>query len=103
MTNTNFLPQTGQYHDLVLKYINGDPSAIHLLDTAIGASLDLCVLRTNSDERLTNLFDYHDVRGEIDEAIDSIEADMDRLGLRAPILDEADARDLENGYGLDGI
>jgi len=103
MTSTNLVPQTGQYNDLALKYINGDPSAIHLLDTAIGASLDLCALRNDTDERLTNLFDYHDVRGEIDEAIDSIEADMDRLGLRAPILDEADQRDLENGYGLDGI
>lgn len=103
MTSTNFLPKTGQYNDLVLKYINGDPSAINLLDTAIGASLDLCVLRSHGDERLESYFDYHEVRGEIDEAIDSIEADMDRLGLRAPILDEADARDMENGYGLDGI
>lgn len=97
------LPTTGQYHDVALKYINGDPSAINLLDTVIGASLDLCALRNDSDERLTNLFDYHDVRGEIDMAIDGIEADADRLGLRAPIYDEADARDLENGYGLDGI
>lgn len=103
MTNTNLLPVTGQYHDLVVKYINGDPSAINLLDTVIGASLDLCALRNNQDDRLTNYFDYHDVRGEIDMSIDSIEADADRLGLRAPILDEADARDLENGYGLDGI
>jgi len=103
MTSTNFLPKTGQYNDLALKYINGDPSAIHLLDTVIGASLDLCALRNNQDERLTNYFEYSDVRGEIDEAIDSIEADADKLGLRAPILDEADERDLENGYGLDGI
>ena len=103
MTSTNLLPQTRQYSDLALKYINGDASAIHLLDTVIGASLDLCTLRNNQDDRLTNYFDYHDVRGEIDEAIDSIEADADRLGLRAPILDEADERDLENGYGLDGI
>lgn len=103
MTNTNLLPVTGKYHDLVLKYINGDPSALHLLDTAIGASLDLCALRNNQDERLTNYFDYHDLRGEIDMAIDSIEADADRLNLRAPILDECDERDLENGYGFDGI
>lgn len=93
----------GEYHDLALKYINGDPDAVILLDTVIGASLDLCALRTDQDERLTNLFDYHDVRGEIDMAIDSIEAYADKLGLRAPIYDEADARDLENGYGLDGI
>lgn len=103
MTNTNLLPTTGQYHDVALKYINGDPSAINLLDTVIGASLDLCALRSNSDERLTNYFEYHDVRGEIDMAIDGIEADADRLGLRAPILDECDARDLEDGFGLDGI
>lgn len=103
MTSTNFLPQTGQYQDLALKYINGDPSAINLLDTAIDATLDICALRSNSDERLTNYFDYHDVRGEIDMAIDGIEADADRLGLRAPILTEADERDLDNGFGLDGI
>jgi hypothetical protein len=103
MTSTNLLPQTGQYNDLALKYINGDPDAIALLDIAIGSSLDLCTLRNDKDERLTNLFDYHDVRGEIDEAIDSIETYADKLGLRAPILDEADQRDLENGYGLDGI
>lgn len=103
MTSTNFLPKTGQYNDLALKYINGDPSAINLIDTVIGASLDLCVLRSHSDERLTDYFDYHEIRGEIDEAIDSIETDMDRLGLRAPIQDEADALDLEKGHGLDGI
>ncbi len=103
MTSTNLLPQTGQYNDLALKYINGDPDAIALLDTVIGSSLDICAMRNNQDERLTNYFEYHDVRGEIDEAIDSIEPHADKLGLRAPILDEADERDLENGYGLDGI
>jgi hypothetical protein len=35
-------------------------------------------------------------------AIDSIEPHAEALGLRAPIYDEADERDLENGYGIDG-
>jgi hypothetical protein len=93
---------SGQYQDVVKKYMEGDSDAIYLIDTAIGASLDLMALRNDTDERLTELFDYHDTRGEIDEAVDSIEPYADRLGLRAPIFDEADERDLENGYGLDG-
>lgn len=93
---------SGQYQDVVKKYMEGDSDAIYLIDTAIGASLDLMALRNDTDERLTDLFDYHDTRGEIDMAVDSIEPYADRLGLRAPIFDEADERDLENGYGLDG-
>lgn len=88
----------GQYQDLILKYINGDPSAVTLLDTVIGAGLDLAYIRSNQDERVQEYLDYNDTRAEIDEAIDSIEADMDLLGLRAPIQDELDERDLENGY-----
>lgn len=99
MTNTNLLGVAqGQYNDLVLKYINGDPSAVTLLDTVIGAGLDLCYIRSNSDDRVGEYLDYNDTRAEIDEAIDSIETDMDKLGLRAPIQDELDERDLDNGY-----
>ncbi len=93
---------SSQYRDVVEKYIQGDTNAIYLIDTAIGASLDLMTLRCHDDERLTNYFDYHDTRGEIDMAVDSIEPYAEALGLRAPILDEADERDLEEGYGLDG-
>jgi len=98
MTSTNLLPKTGQYNDLALKYINGDPDAIALLDSAIGASLDLCFIRSHKDERVEEYLDYHEVRGEIDEAIDSIEPHMEALELRPPLMDELDERDLENGY-----
>ncbi len=91
-----------QYADVVEKYLQGDSNAIYLIDTAIGATLDICALRTDDDQRLSELFDYHDARGEIDMAIDSIEPHAEALGLRAPIYDEADERDLENGYGIDG-
>lgn len=88
----------GNYHDLALKYINGDPNVVALLDTVIGAGLDLAYIRSNTDERVQEYLDYLDTRAEIDEAVDSIEPLMDTLRLRAPIQDELDERDLENGY-----
>ena len=48
---------SGQYQDVVKKYMEGDSDAIYLIDTAIGASLDLMALRNDTDERLTELFD----------------------------------------------
>jgi len=81
------------YDEVCKKYLEGDESAIILMDTALGATLDLNYLRTNSDTRLNNL-DYHDERASIDEWVDSLTKPIAELNLQAPMtirLDEIEA------------
>jgi hypothetical protein len=82
------------YNEVCKKYLEGDSSAIILIDTALGASLDLNYLRGSKDTRLDNL-DYHDERQDIDEWVDSLTKVIADLNLQAPMITRLDEIDEE--------
>jgi hypothetical protein len=73
-----------EYLDLIVKYKEGNPLAIRLVDTALSVAMDTAYLRGSDDERLEWL-DYHDERMTLDMANDSIYADMQELNIEPPI------------------
>jgi hypothetical protein len=77
------------YDEVCKKYLEGDENAIILIDTALGASLDLNYLRSSKDTRLDNL-DYYDERQDIDEWVDSLTKVIADLNLQAPMITRLD-------------
>jgi hypothetical protein len=80
------------YDEICKKYLEGNSSAIILIDTALGASLDLNYLRSSKDTRLDNL-DYYDERQDIDEWVDSLTKVIADLNLQAPMITRLDEID----------
>lgn len=84
-----------EYLDLIVKYREGNPFAIALVDTALAVAMDTAYLRNSDDERLEWL-DYHDERMIMDMATDSLYENMQKLNIEPPIKNYLTLLEKEN-------